>query len=47
MTTSTILSIAGLVVSFGFGVASTIVGSKEQQQQIKDAVKENLNNKKN
>lgn len=47
MATSTIFAIVGMACSFGFGIVSTIYASKEQQQQIEKAVKENLNNKKN
>ena len=43
MAVSTILSIAGLVVSAGFSIASAIVNSKENQEAIEKAVKDNLN----
>jgi hypothetical protein len=43
MAVSTILSIAGLVVSAGFSIASAIVSSKENQEAIEKAVKDNLN----
>lgn len=46
MTVSTILTIAGLVVSTGFSVAAAIVGSKEQQKDIEKTVNNVINNKK-
>lgn len=43
MAVSTILTIAGLVVSAGFSVASAIVGSQEQKKDIEKAAAEAVN----
>lgn len=40
MAVSTILTIAGFVVSTGFSIASAIVGSQEQKKDIEKAAAE-------
>lgn len=47
MATSTILTIVGAAISFGFGIASSIVAQKETQKQVEETVKEIMKNKKN
>lgn len=46
MATSTILTLVGAAVGFGFTVAATIVQQKETQQQVDKTVKEIMKNKK-